>query len=73
LSLTLGVKNIHKFKPVAMIGHSRYSFEQLGFHSQTIEDATGSTAQHVQDGVFFIYDPANRRPEIAREKIPASR
>jgi hypothetical protein len=71
LSITLGVKNIHKFNPVAMIGHSRYSFEQLGLHSQTIEDATGSTAQHVQDGVFFIYDPANRGPEIAREKIPA--
>jgi hypothetical protein len=71
LSLTLGVKNIHKFKPVAMIGHSRYSFEQLGLHSQTIEDATGSTAQHVQDGVFFIYDPANRQSRVLRERIGA--
>jgi hypothetical protein len=71
LSLTLGVKNIHKFKPVAMIGHDIYSFEQLGLYSQTIEDATGSSAQHVQDGVFFIYDPANRQPENVREKIAA--
>jgi hypothetical protein len=71
MSLTLGVKNIHQFQPVAMIGPRKYSFEQLGLHSQTIEDSTGSTAQHVQDGVFFIYDPASRHQKIVREKIAA--
>jgi hypothetical protein len=54
-----------------MIGDKKYSFEQLGLHSQIIEDVTGSTAQHIHDGMFIIYDPENRQAKVLREEIPA--
>jgi len=60
-SLDLGHKNLPN--DIAVYKGKEIKFEEFGVTNETIDDATGSTAYHVPEGSFLIYDAKNKQPK----------
>ncbi len=69
LDLSFGQANVDPDKEMAHLDGQAVPFSELGLEAVIVEDEAGSTAYHVPDGTFYIYDPQDPSPKSGRPQI----
>ena len=70
-SIDLGHKNLEEES--LFIDGKEISFAEAGLTNEPIDDETGSTAYHVKEGVWFIFDPQKEDVNGARKyEVPST-
>jgi hypothetical protein len=70
----IGNKNVHDLPRLAKHDGRDVPFDELGLDFRKVEDEAGSTAYHIPQGTFFVYDPQGDihhegRPELSATEV----
>jgi hypothetical protein len=69
-SLELGQDNL-KINEV-VYNDQPFEFEKFGLVNMEIEDKSATTAYHIPEGIFIVYDPLDLSLKSGLEKIPST-